>query len=142
MYDARRIDLLVLDDDSDLADAIALLLETACVVRVTNDVEHARLELERRAPDCLLCDHWLGNVSSTNFLRWVVEEWPCTRRVLMSASPPNIIQPVLDEGLVDAFLAKPFHIDTAVACIRTVDTLGCARGGRSPSWFADAARVA
>jgi DNA-binding NtrC family response regulator len=123
-------DLLVLDDDEALTDAIAALLETSCLVRVTNDVAHARLELQRRRADCLLCDYWLGNATSVDFLRSVADAAPCTRRVLMSGSPLTTIRPLLDAGLVDAFLAKPFDIETALPHIRGVGTVGRACGRR------------
>src|SRR5262249_7406304 len=108
-------------------------LESTCVVRVTNDVEHARLELERREPDCLLCDYRLGGVTSVDFLSWAALAWPRTHRVLMSASSRKTVQPLLDQGLVDAILAKPVDPETALACIGEVNTLGRARGQRGPS---------
>jgi DNA-binding NtrC family response regulator len=127
MYD-RRTSLLVLDDDRDTTDAIKWLLETDCLVRVANNVVQARLELHRHRSDCLLCDYWLGEVTSIDFLRSVATGWPRTRRVLMSGSSFNTIRPLLDQGLVDAFLGKPFDIETALSCICGDAAVGRARG--------------
>jgi DNA-binding NtrC family response regulator len=119
MHD-QRLDLLVLDDDQDLTAAIFCLLDTDCVVRVTNDVSQARRELYRHRPDCLLCDYWLGVRTSVDFLRFVAALSPCTRRVLMSGSPRSEIRPLLEEHLVHAFLAKPLDCEAILGCIRNV----------------------
>jgi DNA-binding NtrC family response regulator len=129
MYD-HRIDLLVLDDDPDTTDAIAWLLERDCLVRVTNNVVQARLELQRHRIDCLLCDYWLGEITSIDFLRSVATGLPCTRRVLMSGSSLNTIRPLLGQGLVDAVLTKPLDIETALSCIRVDTASGRAHGQR------------
>jgi DNA-binding NtrC family response regulator len=113
-----RTDLLLLDDDRDLTDAAALLLESTCSVRVANDVSEARRELQRRRPECLLCDYWLGQVTSIAFLRFVGMYSPCTRRVLMSGCPFDEIRSLLDERLVHSFLAKPLDYETTLRCIQ------------------------
>jgi DNA-binding NtrC family response regulator len=114
----ERTDLLVLDDDRDLTDAVTALLEPVCRVRVANDVSEARGELQRRRPECLLCDYWLGQITSVAFLKFVGTYSPFTRRVLMSGCPFDEIRSLLDERLVHGFLAKPLDYEATVRCIQ------------------------
>jgi DNA-binding NtrC family response regulator len=114
----EQTDILVLDDDCDLTEALALWLEPAGRVRVTNDIAQARREVQRRPPECLLCDYWLGQITSVAFLKFVCMYSPWTRRVLMSGCPFDEIRPLIDERLVHGFVAKPLDYGATVRCIR------------------------
>jgi DNA-binding NtrC family response regulator len=113
-----RTDLLVLDDDPDLIALIPSFLAPVCRVRVANDVSEAHRELRRCRPECLLCDYWLGETTSIDFLKLVAGQCSLTRRVLKSGCSLKEIQPLLDEQLVHCFVNKPLDYEATVRCIR------------------------
>jgi DNA-binding NtrC family response regulator len=114
-----RLDILILDDDDDIAEVISLiLLDRGHAVRVALDLETARRELERRAPDVLLCDYSLGGRSSDELLAWVHATRPEIYRVLYSGMPAESWSHLVVAGLVHHALSKPASLSSLCSALK------------------------
>jgi len=114
------VDVIVLDDDEDVRLGIKAALRRACTVRCTARFEEAWSEIQRRPPDVLLCDYWLGGCTSGPFLAAVAAAHPIPARILVSGSSPYLWQHLVAAGLVDDVIHKPFEPHELLAIIERV----------------------
>src|SRR5262245_44560479 len=111
------IDVLVLDDDEDVRLGIKAALRRACTVRCAARVEEAWNEIQRRQPDVLLCDYWLGDGTSGPFLASVAATCSRSARILVSGSSRYLWEHLVAAGLVDDVIHKPFAPHELLATI-------------------------
>jgi DNA-binding NarL/FixJ family response regulator len=111
--------VLVVDDSELTTRAIRRALCSRFQVMIANSVAQALSEIERREPDVVVCDFELGDATATDLLRIITERWPKIRRVLYSASRPELWGLLVDEKLIDVALAKPSTRDQLLAAIGT-----------------------
>jgi DNA-binding NtrC family response regulator len=110
--------VLILDDDEEVALAMQEVLEPLRhEVRVVHDLDAARSELAARAPDVFLVDLYIGCTRSDELIASVHEELPHVRCVLISGSDRAAWAHLLQRGIVDSALPKPFRIADLIALV-------------------------
>ena len=111
------MDVLLVDDNELNVRALSRLLKSRHTVRVALTSSEALAHLEARVPDVIVCDFELGDETCTALLRTVSERHPGTRRILYSASRPEMWEELVRDKLVDATLSKPITGDVLLATI-------------------------
>jgi DNA-binding NtrC family response regulator len=111
------MDVLVLDDNELNVKALSRVLRSRHTVRVAMSSAEAMAQVEVRRPDVVLCDFELGEETSVNFLRAMTAQHPGMRRILYSASRPELWRELVREQLIDLALSKPVSIEELLASI-------------------------
>jgi DNA-binding NtrC family response regulator len=102
---AKRLDVLLVDDDEDVLIATQALLERVHNVRAVGSFREALDELIRQVPDAIVCDLELAPYRGDALLAMVAREHPQVRRVLYTGSGlPD--DPTL-EGIAHRIVIKP-----------------------------------
>lgn len=110
--------ILIVDDDPDIALVLRIMLEDAGYAAVTADMigDLMRL-LDRERPNLILLDMLLSGVDGREIVRRLKAS-PATAQIpiiLLSAHPAGE-SGARDAG-ADAFLAKPFEMDTLLEMV-------------------------
>lgn len=113
------MDVLLVDDNELNVRALSRVLKSRHTVRVALTASQALAEVEARTPDVIICDFELGDETCTAFLRTVSALHPHTRRILYSASRPELWEELVRDKLIDATLAKPVTTDALLASLRS-----------------------
>jgi DNA-binding NtrC family response regulator len=122
----RRTRVLILDDDEDLALCLHDTLELRHhEVRVATNLDTARSELAAEAPDVFVVDLFIGTRRSDELLAMVRATLPWVRCVLISGSEPRVWNHLVEQGVVETALKKPFGPDELIALVED----GRGRGG-------------
>ena len=110
------IRVLVVDDESYLADAICTALNSANMqATAVYDGATARSSIDDTRPDVVVLDRDLPGIHGDDICRWVVDTHPATRVIMLTASG------TLDDRLTgfdlgaDDYLPKPFELPELIA---------------------------
>ena len=118
----RNLDVLIVDDDTEIAESVKDSLELrGHRVRIADGTGQARSELLNRRPDVVLSDFHLGGETSESALRYLATQCASVRTVLMSGSPKAEWKRLLDEGVVEQALQKPFELEQLISAIERND---------------------
>jgi DNA-binding NtrC family response regulator len=106
----RRLHVVILEDDEDLA---ALMQETMVLrghtVSLAHELQAAWREIATNTPDVFVADFWIGRETSASLLAAVRVAFVEIRCVLVSASSSHEWAHLLEQGLVQDVLKKPFR---------------------------------
>ncbi len=111
------MDVLLVDDNELNVRALSRVLRSRHTVRIALSSSQALAEVEARRPDVIICDFELGDETCTALLRAVSALHPGTRRILYSASRPELWEELVRDKLVDVTLAKPITVDALLASL-------------------------
>ena len=111
------MEVLIVDDNELNTRALQRILQRLHRVRVATSVSAAFDAVRSHRPDVIICDFELGDDTCTGFLRAVTDELPGVRRVLYSASRPELWTELVDDKLIDAALQKPASTATLLAAL-------------------------
>jgi CheY-like chemotaxis protein len=113
-----RTRVLVIDDDQRVRDALALLLGRAgAVVETAGSAELARAQIERSAPQVLVCDIAMPLEDGYSLIRGLRAGGSDVSAIALTAyATPTDVERALAAGF-DLHLAKPIDIDRLVANI-------------------------
>jgi DNA-binding response OmpR family regulator len=109
-----RKDVLIMDDDPAIVEALSLMLEDAGYTIRTLDEREILETLAENLPGVLLLDIWLSGKDGRTICR-DLKSRPATRNlpiILMSAN--SDIQRIAKESGADDYLAKPFSMKELV----------------------------
>jgi two-component system nitrogen regulation response regulator NtrX len=124
---ARRVDVLILDDDEPTALSLRELLELRQHdVRAVYSLEAALREIDSQPPDVLVTDLYVGDGRSDELIAYVRQTQPQVSCVLISGSDRRAWGQLVERGLVHGALRKPFDISQLIALIED----GVLGGGR------------
>jgi DNA-binding NtrC family response regulator len=113
-----RARVLILDDDEDLALCLHDTLELRHhQVRVATDLDMARRELIAEAPDVFVVDLFIGARRSDQLIATVHEILPWVRCLLISGSEPRAWNHLVEQGVVEKVLKKPFGPEELIALV-------------------------
>jgi DNA-binding NtrC family response regulator len=112
---ARRLDVLLVDDDEQVRGPVAELLSVRHEVRVASGLRDAVDQLVKRVPDAIICDFDLPPYRGDVFLALVAREHPEVRRVLYTGSLPSAVDCMT--GVAHAVLTKPSTLAQLLAAI-------------------------
>ncbi|MDK7135584.1 response regulator transcription factor [Corynebacterium sp. UMB4614] len=115
------IHVLVVDDESYLADAICTALNSANMqATAVYDGATARSSIDDTRPDVVVLDRDLPGIHGDDICRWVVDTHPATRVIMLTASG------ALDDRLAgfdlgaDDYLPKPFEVPELIARVNAL----------------------
>jgi CheY-like chemotaxis protein len=103
---AKRLDVLVVDDEPVLLRGLARVLSGRHDVRTASSKSEARARIRERTPDVLVCDYQIEWQSSEDLLAEVRDSHPMVRRVLYSFSRIEVWCKLLERKLIDAAVPK------------------------------------
>lgn len=115
-----RPSVLLLEDDTPLAEMIMNSLNAEFEIERAPNVEEAVMLLGSRKFDLLLCDHLMpGGKQGMDFLVDAQERFPAAKRVLMTGYlNPNLISRSMAVAGLSACMMKPFKMDDLKAELR------------------------
>lgn len=115
-----RVRILVVDDEEHVREAIASFLELRGYgVTAVGDLAAAAEALDA-APDLLLCDVVLPNVSGLLFVREVRRRYPGLPIILMSGYATEALRQEASQLGIVTFLSKPFALAALDEALRTL----------------------
>jgi DNA-binding NtrC family response regulator len=124
----ERAHVLILDDDEDAALAMQDVLEPRHhEVRVVHNLDTAWTELAGRAPDVFIVDLCIGARRSDQLIARVHEALPRVRCVLVSGCDRAAWSHLLERGMVQSALSKPFPMADLIALVEEGDREGAKR---------------
>ncbi|WP_428328841.1 response regulator [Mucilaginibacter sp.] len=115
----RRI--LAVDDDSDILEVLQFILEdSGYEVETLSDGQYLFEKINESTPDLILLDIMLGNLDGRELCRAVKtsKETNNIPVILISASH-TVSDSLNQQGAPNAFIAKPFDINTLLDAIKT-----------------------
>ncbi len=122
--------ILVVDDNRDMANGIAMLLgDAALETQVAYSARRALSLMEAREYELVLSDIRMPAMSGLDLLKSVRSRWPRTKVVLLTAY--GTIDSAIDAMKIGAcdYLTKPFDNDALVDVVRRALDAGAASGG-------------
>ena len=122
--------VLVVDDNRDLADGIAMLLaSTELAAQVAYSAESALSALEGTEFDIVLSDIRMPAMGGLELLQCIRSRWPLTKVVLLTGyGTVDSAVDALKNGASD-YVTKPFDNDEIVRVLRRALSSGSAAGG-------------
>lgn len=113
--------VLVVDDNRDLADALALLLEDeGFTARVAYDAECAWKEVRRSRPDVVILDIALPGMGGPEFARKLRHAFRNSIVLLAFTGSILAAEQALLRADFDAVIRKPASLDDIMVAMRTV----------------------
>lgn len=111
------MEILIVDDNELNTRALKRALQRFHSVRIATSARGAFDAIAESRPDVIICDFELGDDTCTGFLRAVSRTMPGVRRVLYSASRPELWNELVEDALIDAALQKPVNTATLLEAI-------------------------
>lgn len=114
--------VLLLEDDTPLAELIMEALAKEFEVERAANVEEAAMLLGSRPFDLLVCDHLMpGKKQGLDFLVEAQERFPSAKRILMTGyMNPDLLSRSMAVAGLSACLMKPLKMDDLKAQLRKV----------------------
>ncbi len=113
--------ILIVDDEPGVLNALQRLLheEPYEILSASNGQEALRILQESGPVQLIISDYRMPGMTGVEFLQQVMQNWPDTRRVILSGFPDSdVLLAALNEGRVHRFLVKPWDNDGVKAVIR------------------------
>lgn len=113
MNDMKREKILIVDDDNDILEIVALLLaERGYEVRVSNHGENIFDDIHDFEPGLVLMDVMLGDMDGRAICKDLKNNpQTCSLPVILISGTHDLIESLDLPGAPDDFIAKPFDID-------------------------------
>jgi signal transduction histidine kinase/chemotaxis response regulator CheB/SAM-dependent methyltransferase len=131
--DMRRLRLLVVEDNADIRDTLAELLESAGhEVESIGSAEAALAILSRRLPDVVLCDIGLPGMDGLELAGLVRSrpEWSALKLVAMTGYADANSRLRIQKAGFDRHLSKPVELDALWGCLATLSSVAAAQRQR------------
>lgn len=107
--------ILVIEDDKDIRDTIALFLQQLGYDVVDSEGAKILKNIDEIKPDLILLDNWLSDWKSDpngQQLSKNLKTNPATGHIpIVMISAVSNIKEIAEEGLADGYLKKPFELD-------------------------------
>jgi response regulator RpfG family c-di-GMP phosphodiesterase len=115
-----RYSILIVDDDHLILKALARQLRDH-EVYLACDINLALKVIQRDPIDLVITDYNMPGGDGVALLDLIRRLFPAIRRVLMSTAPPQSLKDLQRIGLVEYFLAKPFHLPLAAVVASVIE---------------------
>ena len=107
----------MVDDERPVLNAMVRALRGHCRVVPAEGVDEALQLLRSVAVDVVLADYRMPGETGEDLFLAMSRDWPHVRRALVSGTPPDHLDRLLAEGVVEIFLAKPWTLDDLLAAV-------------------------
>ena len=118
--------ILVIEDDKDIRDTIALILKEENYDVVDSGDSKILKHLHEHNPDLILMDNWLTEWKSDatgQQLSKKLKTDPSTSHIpIIIISAVSNIKEIAEEGLADSYLMKPFEMTELIAMVKKYTT--------------------
>ena len=117
------IDILIVEDDDEVRDAICHLVEentdiSRNKILLASSVEEGEDFLSSHIIRCVLTDYKLGGKDGLSLLQTITDEYPKVKRVLMTGHANfSVIQKAVNQGMVDQVFYKPLDWDQLISTL-------------------------
>lgn len=108
-------DVLILDDDPEIVEALSLMLEDAGYLVRTLRSDDTLESLQENVPGVLLLDVWLSGRDGRDICKYLKSQSATYRLPIILISANNNIHRLAGEAGADDSLAKPFSLQEVVA---------------------------
>ncbi len=110
MTESRSLHVLVAEDDADIGELVAMMLEDmGAQVTIATDGRVALDHLAEQTPDLLVCDLWMPQVDGFAVIDWCQQHLPQLKVAVMTAQR-EAEGDILGRPNVHAWLLKPFSM--------------------------------
>lgn len=108
-------DVLIVDDDPDIAEVLSMILEDAGFSTRTFNARETPETLKDDLPRVILLDVWMSGRDGRDICRYFKSQ-PATHHlpIILISANNNIQQFAMDAG-ADDYLAKPFNMEEVIA---------------------------
>jgi len=115
--------VLIFDDDIDILELCALILEECGYEVETSETSHDIIEkVEQIKPDAILMDNWIPDIGGIEATR-LLKNHPDFKHIpVIYFSANNDIKSLAEMAGADAHLAKPFDLDDLENMMKSVLT--------------------
>ena len=114
--------ILVIEDDKDIRDTIAYILEEEKYEVITSGDSKILKHVNEVKPDLILMDNWLTEWKSDangQQLSKQLKTNPATSHIpVIIISAVSNIKEIAEEGLADSYLKKPFDMQALVTMVK------------------------
>lgn len=112
--------ILVIEDNSDIKEILDFVLQDEGFETVSSSDGSLLSRLDQLLPSLILIDEILEGVRGSNLIKQLKSDESTSKIpvVLMSAFPN--IKKIAKECGADAYIEKPFNLDTLIATIKTL----------------------
>jgi DNA-binding NtrC family response regulator len=114
----RPKNVLVVEDEKAIRVAMRRALQEHCRVLLSEGPEEALALMRAEPVDIVLVDFLMPGGTGEEFLREVSRGWPHVRRALVSGTPPDHLDDLIHEGLIEEFVPKPWTVDELIQLVR------------------------
>lgn len=118
----KKTKLLLVDDEPDILEALAILLSGKGYFVITDNGKHVEKKVLQNLPDLILLDVLLSGVNGGNITTSLKQNIrTASIPVILMSAHPNAEKITKDSG-ADAFIPKPFEIEEVLQKITQVLT--------------------
>ena len=113
--------VLVVDDETSVLNALQRVFhdEPYDVLTASGAVSALEILQETGHIQLIISDYRMPGINGIEFLQQVMQQWPDTRRVILSAFPDtDVLLAALNEGRAHRFLVKPWNNESIKAVVR------------------------
>jgi two-component system, NtrC family, response regulator HupR/HoxA len=116
--------VLIVDDEVRSLETLERILEDEFEIQTAQNVEQARLILESKWVQIILCDQRMPDITGVEFLKQVREQWPDVIRMIISGytDSEDIISAVNEAGIYQ-FVTKPWHPESLIMLLKNAAEL-------------------
>ena len=111
------LSILIVEDEPDLAEALAHTLGRAYEVAIANSVGQARAAIARQHFDAVITDFNLGGETAQELLMELATKQPDVRRILCSGIQWWTANAIVERGLVHCAIPKPGTTEQLMASL-------------------------
>jgi len=113
----RATTVLVVEDEKAIRLAMRRILQDRYRVFLAEGPDEALSVMRSESVDIVLVDYMMPGGTGEEFMRSVARDWPQVRRALVSGTPPDHLDELMREGLVQVFLPKPWNTAELLALL-------------------------
>jgi len=130
----QRPCILVLDDEEAVLEAFGRSIsDEELELVLVRTLNQAFLQLESRPVAVFVCDYLIDTLNGELVLAETRKRYPSVYRVMLSAAPPQSVHTLMDSGVVQRLITKPWEVASLRSTLREVAGLPPLARGVAPA---------
>jgi DNA-binding NtrC family response regulator len=103
--DDTKLNILIVDDEAFIRLALSRLLNGHQVFQAAS-YDQAAAILQAKNIDVVITDNSMAGRNGVDVLRLSSQLQPRAKRIMLTGKPPKLVQPLLEEGLIQHYFPK------------------------------------